>query len=448
MAGSTSKPNVICLSLDSVRADEVSFGAGSQPTTPNLERLSSDAAVFTHAISPSTWTLPVHASLMSGLYPPEHGVISKDSELGEHPTLGELFSAEGYTLNAFSRNHWLQVGEILRGFDIDEQEWMKRHYSKVRNHLSFLLGKTGVFSEADHLYKTLFRPQPDKAVVNRACKFMRRSSKPFFLLIHLNDAHSPYLPPWSIQNQFSNSGYLEVLWNQLYEQYRVYQNQDQYWAENWTPIHDTSKLIRELYRACIYHVDKLVGQVLQTLRVTRHIDNTIIAIFADHGDNFGEDGQYGHLFSLSDSVIRVPFMIYDPTDTLESGTSDVPVQINDLYPTLSRLSGIEPPETHSVDLANGSRNCAYSYHILPKNSHVDEYAEVEDSKMPPKEQFAVWKGPDSRGILYPTEDMYEGDQSLRDCISSHYQSLNILSSKKVDEIDDNVIANLRSMGYL
>lgn len=444
MAGTTSRPNVVCISLDSVRADDVSVGSGDRPsTTPNLERLGRDAAVFERAISPSTWTLPVHASLLTGLYPPEHGLIGRDRELGDHPTLGELLSVEGYETHAFSYNGWLLVGDVLRGFDRDEDDWDPDR--RFRDVLSTL----GIEQQVYSLSEVLFRPQRDEKTVARACDYIRRTSEPFFSLIHLNDAHSRYLPPRSVQDRFTDAGRLELLWNMLYEQRRVQTNMEQYWAGNWTPDSGTAERMRALYRACIYQVDSLVGDVLDALDAAGHMDNTVVAVFADHGDSFGEDGQYGHHFSVADGVIRIPFLVYDPTGALETGSTDALAQPNDLYPTLARLCGVEPPETHSVDLAQDRRDCAYSYHLLAEDSHVDRFLErLEGADPPPKEQFAAWKGPDRRGVWYPAEETYVGDESLRTDLSDHLESLDTVASFEGDEIEDSVVQNLRRMGYM
>lgn len=444
MAGGTFRPNVVCISLDSVRADDVSIGPGEElQTTPNLAELSTDGTVYERAISPSTWTLPVHASLLTGLYPPEHGLVARDRGLGDHPTLGELFSAAGYETHAFSYNGWLLVGDVLRGFDRDERDWDPDR--RFRDALSAL----GIEQQVYATSEVLLRPQRDEAIVDRACEYVRNTSEPFFALIHLNDAHSRYLPPRSIQDRFTDAGRLKLLWNMLYEQRRVRTNVEQYWAGNRSVDPDTTELMRALYRACLYQVDSLVGDVLAALSAADRTDDTIVAVFADHGDNFGEDGQYGHHFSVSDAVIRIPFVVSDPTGSIEPGATDALAQPNDLYPTLCGLCGIEAPETHSVDLARDRRDCAFSYHVLPEGCHVDRFLErLDDGERPHRKQFVAWKGPDRRGVWYPADDTYVGEESLRSELADHLAALDAGEVFEGGDIEDSVVENLRRLGYL
>lgn len=444
MADTRTRPNVVCLSLDSVRADEVTVGSGGDlATTPNLARLGERATVFERGISPATWTLPVHASLVTGLYPPEHGVLARDRELGDHPTLGELFSGAGYETRAFSYNGWLLVGDVLRGFDRDERLWdPDRRFRDA-------LAAVGIEQQVYSLSEVLVRPQRDEAVVDRACDFLQGADEPFFSLIHLNDAHSRYLPPRSIQDRFTDAGRLRLLWNMVYEQRRMEKHPEQYWAGNWTPDPDTADLMRALYRACLSQVDSLVGDVLDALEAAGRAEDTIVAVVADHGDSFGEDGQYGHHFTVSDAVIRIPFLVRDPTGALDPGTADALAQPNDLYPTLTSMCGIDAPETQSVDLTRHRRDCAFCYHMMPEDSHVDRFLErLDGPQPPPRDQFVAWKDPDRRGVWYPTKDVYEGEASLRTELSDHLEALDTVMSVAGDEIDDSVAQNLRRMGYL
>jgi len=115
-----SKPNVVCVSVDSLRADFCSFDDGDARTTPFLRSVTPEATVFESAISPSIWTLPVHTSVFTGLYPPEHGVTSEGRVLGDHPTFAELLAEEGYSTAAFFQNSWLRLSGTLRGFPVSD----------------------------------------------------------------------------------------------------------------------------------------------------------------------------------------------------------------------------------------------------------------------------------------------------------------------------------------
>jgi len=112
-----SSPNFLLLSIDSLRRDFCSFLDDSEHTMDFLERFAADSTVFERAISPSVWTLPVHTSIFTGLYPMEHTVNDEHTVLGDHPTFAELLRTEGYETRSFTHNGWFQSGEITRGFD-------------------------------------------------------------------------------------------------------------------------------------------------------------------------------------------------------------------------------------------------------------------------------------------------------------------------------------------
>lgn len=449
------QPNVVCISIDSVRADEVSFishkgkSMGKSKTTPNLNRLAEKSIVFKRAVSPSTWTLPVHASIFTGLYPPEHGVLDHDIKLGDHPTLGELLKEEGYETKSFYYNSWLGIDGILDGFERQrDPSEAGLDISGRRIYIHRLLARLNIAKQIYHLYSFRKRPQEDKETVRLAIKELKKASKPFCYFIHLHDTHWQYLPPKSLENRFSDASRISLRWN-LYWQYKMFGNRENCWTQEWVPKESITRRMKELYRACIFQADSLIGDLLNTLEEQGYMDNTIIIVFGDHGDNFDDDGLYGHQFSVSNGLIQVPLLIYDPTNQLESEKYRSPANLNDLYPTVLNLCNIDPPSTHSINLVSNKRTTAYTYFHLVDGGYIDSYLDdVSDSQIPPKRQYVAWRSESEKAIWYPDSDTYEGPSELAEDILVHFNSLDLSIDNRYGEINEEVRANLEQMGYL
>lgn len=445
-----SRPNILCISLDSVRADEVSFLDGKL-TTPNLEQLAGQSTVYLNAISPSTWTLPVHTSVFTGLYPPEHGVLDFNRELGDHPTLGQKLREAGYDTRAFFHNSWVEIGGGLRGFEMDQDgnRTTGPDLSGMKEYLAMILKRLRIDKPFYELYLYHNRPQEDERTVRAAADAIDDASDPFCFFVHLNDTHWKYFPPKTLEARFSDAGRFSLRWNQLYWQNRIFENKERYWTGAWKPRRNVSDRMRELYRATIFKADSLVGTLISALEQRGILDETIVVVFSDHGDNFGEDGLYGHHFSVSNALVRVPLVIHDPTDTLEPGTVDIPVQLNDVFPTILQLCGIRPPETNSVDLASESRDCAYVYYHLVDEAHVDEsIPEARRNQTPPRRQYAAWESVERRAVWYPDEETFDGPIELYKILRSHYESLDVSIEALKQTLDAATKEQLKNMGYL
>ena len=175
-AGDARRPNVILISIDTLRADHVSAYGYARQTTPSIDRLASNGILFANASSQSSWTLPSHISLMTSSYPHAHGVHDDDRRLGPgSPTLAESLDQAGYETAGFVS--WLYVGPLFgfdRGFD--------RYTALIdRGAIEFASGGGA---------------RPAAAVTGAAIGFLREPrERPFFLFVHYFDPHMDYRPP-------------------------------------------------------------------------------------------------------------------------------------------------------------------------------------------------------------------------------------------------------------
>ncbi|WP_152422143.1 hypothetical protein [Natrialba asiatica] len=154
---------------------------------------------------------------------------------------------------------------------------------------------------------------------------------------------------------------------------------------------------------------------------------------------------FGHSFSVADELIRVPLLVYDPTEQLTSGRRRSIVQLNDLYLTILELAGEDPPETNSVSLLNESRDAAFVHY-----ERADSELEYPQSAYPPFKQYATWKSPSSKLIYYPEEDRMAGCDSgeLQSKLDDHLTQLNPVHPKGETQLSESVEQQLKNMGYL
>jgi arylsulfatase A-like enzyme len=466
-----SRPNVLCISIDSLRADFSPFITGDGDWTPFLSDLANSSTVYTNAISPSTWTLPVHTSIFTGLYPPEHGVIDEGFILdSSHPTFAELLREHGFSTDWYGRNGWLKVGDILRGFDddagtVDQINDVFTSTGKARVLIRELLDSYAptLKQAASQFYhnplirkirqRRVFTDWRDENTISDAINGIKNAEEPFCKFVHLNDVHWPYKPPKTYAEQYTTCSRLKVELNKLRYQNQVYAERERYWAGLETPNKTELKTMRNLYKGAIRYADDLLSELIQSLKQAGEFENTIIILFGDHGDSFGENGRIGHHLSLADELIRVPLLIRDPTRRIAPGTVTQPVQLNDLYPTILELCGLTPPSTNSVSLLDGSREFAFSHYIIPNPSHMEHFLNrVAETELPPREQVRVWKSDEKNAIYYPAEDeshiVGEAGQVLMDEISRHKETLDTIASDREATVSREVRANLEDMGYI
>lgn len=445
------RPNVLCISIDSLRADAVSFCLGSSPTSPFLDQLAREGTIYTGAISPSTWTLPVHTSVFTGLYPPEHGVLHRNVELGAHPTLAEQLRDEGYATQAYYRNGWLSVGGVLRGFDsrrrIDPDPTTA---TRIAGAIDSVLPGHGV---AVGIRDALHGQTDDEATVDAAIRDLQSISKPFYAFVHLNDAHWPYAPPPEMRHETAGVGTIEAVRNRAIWQSTVLNQREQGWAGQLTLDDESLRVARNLYYGAIAHVDRQIERLIEALETAGALEETVIVVFGDHGDAFGEDGIFGHHFTVDDAVIRVPLLVVDPTNRLQTGTVDNPVNLNDLYPTLLELCGVDPPRTNSQSLLGaGTRDAAFCFYDyteeLAENANADLSA-VPESMLPARKQYAAWAAPSNRTTWYPDSDQWEsGDESLRRRLRQAVEQLEAVPNGGASSVSQDVLRNLADMGYI
>jgi arylsulfatase A-like enzyme len=173
----------------------------------------------------------------------------------------------------------------------------------------------------------------------------------------------------------------------------------------------------------------------------------VIVLFGDHGDLIGENEMFGHSYSLADELIRVPLLVHDPTGQLEERRRRDVVQLNDLYPTILEMAGLDAPETNSISLLDESHESAFVHFLKLTDS-----LELPESEYHPFEQYAIWRSPSSKLVYAPEEDSRELDgnreSGLAKELDEHLKRLLKMPSKGESELASSTRSQLENVGYL
>lgn len=342
-------PNVLLLVLDTVRARSLSAFGHVRPTTPVLERIASEGLLFERAISPAPWTLPSHASLFTGFQPHELSVSWRVPLDDERATLAEVLSSAGYATGGFVANLAYASWEsgLARGFQRYED-----HPISVRQ-LAVESSMVGWMLARGLSFKLLGRDEnlvrKDAATVNR--QFLDwlegQDDRPFFAFLNYYDAHGPYQPPEPYRSQFA-AGEPRGPVSPLHR-----------WLEDpFTDVPDDTAVLREerAYEAAIAALDAEIGRLLEALAERGALDNTILIITSDHGEEFGEYGAYDHGNSMYIDGLHVPLIIRWPGRLPAGGRIGAPVSLRSIPATIAALLGLDDtfPGASLVDSSDWS----------------------------------------------------------------------------------------------
>ncbi|WP_284010677.1 sulfatase-like hydrolase/transferase [Haloarcula pelagica] len=335
--------NVLFVVLDTVRKDRLSVYDPELETTPHLAEFAEEAAVFDNAVAPAPWTLPVHASLFTGLYPSEHGATQEDPYLEGATTLAESLSAAGYDTACYSSNAWItSYTNLTAGFG-DHDNFFQIMPSELLSGPLASVWKTmndndTLRSVADrmvqignkiheHLAEGGGGDTKTPQVIDKTIDFVD-DSEDFFAFINLMDAHLPYHPPEEYAEEFAPGvDSTEVCQNSKEYNCGARDIDDEEWAA-----------IRGLYDAELAHIDDQLDRLFSHLKETGQWEDTTVVVCADHGELHGEHDLYGHEFGIYDPLVNVPLLVKHP-DIDPERDAETTVELVDLYHTVLDAAG-------------------------------------------------------------------------------------------------------------
>ncbi len=324
-------PNIVLISIDSLRADHVGAYGYPRDTTPAMDRLATEGTLFENVVADSSWTLPAHVTMMTGLSSLAHGVdeFAGGRIAPAHTTVAERLSEAGYaTYGIYSGPYLHPVFGLGRGFD---------HYEGVFGE-TLLDGAGFDLDEPDaarritvanaRAHETVTSP----LITDKAVDFLREvGDERFFLFLHYFDVHYDYIPP-------------EEMWRRFDPDYQGSLNVENYRRND--AIHrdmDPEELehVVARYDGEILFTDASIGRLVHALDGLGLSENTLVAVTSDHGEAFFEHGNKGHGRTLFDEVLMVPLILRLPERVPAGARIQQQVRHLDLAPTLLSFAGLE-----------------------------------------------------------------------------------------------------------
>lgn len=282
-----SRPNVLFITLDTTRWDYVSCYDSTHVRTPALDGLAESGVVFERAFTTVPVTLPAHTSLLTGLYPPGHGVRNNGSyRLGESVlTAAEILRDAGY-----------RTAAVTGAFVLDSQFGLDAGFEHYDDDF-------GGSSESRPSFS--YEERPAGAVTAAALELVRdmsesSGSSPLFLWVHYFDPHYPYAPPPPFRERYS----------------------------------------ADPYAGEVAYMDAEIGRLLDGLEEFGVLDRAVIVVAGDHGEDLGDHGERSHGIFLYDSTVRVPLILSCPELLPAGAVFTDPVSLVDVVPTVTALLGL------------------------------------------------------------------------------------------------------------
>jgi arylsulfatase A-like enzyme len=349
-------PNILLISIDTLRADHLSCYGYRRPTTPAIDAIAAEGALFKNAYSAAVWTPPAHASMLTGLYPSHHGAVDYRKLNPSIPTIAGTLRDRGFRTVGFVNNP--AVGEFVgleKGHDEFFEIWKGVTSNNAITRGAHWLHRTGleILGIQDHGAKSTNR------LVKKWLCDHGSEQRPFFMFVHYIEPHNPIDAPHPFKKRFVElNGGEQLDMNKIA---RVAHNPLVCYTDQIELNSAEVQYLIALYDGEINYVDSMVGDLIDSLRAMKILDDTMIIITADHGEHFGEHGHYSHASSLYQPLVHIPLAIRYPRPCPQAAVFTNPVQHIDIFPTILDLLGDE----------SELMSCLPGKSLLPKNGQLE-----------------------------------------------------------------------------
>ncbi len=278
-------PNVILITIDTVRADHLGCYGATDVKTPTLDALARDGILFERAISQVPLTWPSHAAILTGTYPFQNGVQDFTGQPLDprFRSVAQVFKQQGYA-----------TGAVVSAFVLDRSWGLARGFDFYDDAFS-----AETFRQKDI---GLVDRKAGESVTHAISWLQKPARRPFFFWLHLYDPHSPYDPPEPFRTQYRSHP----------------------------------------YDGEIAYADHELGRLIAWLKQNRFYDRTAIVVLSDHGESLGEHGEKEHGFFVYNSTVHIPLIVKPPAGSgFRPGRVAAPVETVAVAPTLTRLAGMK-----------------------------------------------------------------------------------------------------------
>lgn len=393
--------NIFILSIDTWRADYLSYYNKNNVNTPNLDEIAKNGVYFENAYTVVPITTPSHSTIFTGLYPFSHGVRSNGGfKIPENiKTITEFLKEKGY-----------QTGGFVGAFPLDRQFGFSKGFDVYDDDI-----KPKPFSLTPYSAERRAEEVADKAIewMNKIDK-----KKPFFLFVHFYDPHHPYSPPDEYQKKYKENP----------------------------------------YSGEVSYCDEQAGRIFDFLKESKLYKKTIIIFLGDHGESLGEHGELTHMIFIYDSTLHIPLAISGPKIPKGKRIKEE-VSLVDLLPTILKIAEIDLPKyIQGKDLSllwegnkKPKKRFLYSESFLPKIQYhwaplqsLREYP-YKYIKAPEEEFYDLEKDPKEQN------NIYKKDKNNAERFKKKLEIF--LKENKIEKIaniklDKESIQKLQSLGYI
>ncbi len=341
-AGDPGRPDLILVSIDTLRADHLYCYGYERPTSPFLDSLARSGVLFLQARSPSPWTLPAHASMLSGQLPHQHLAVEDDCALGaDLPLVSGALSSVGYRSAAF-------VSTLF----VSSRYGFQRGFQTFQDF--------GILDPETNLEKTVSAEK----IVDSAISWLENLApgEPFFLFLHFYDVHYSYDPPAPYDTIFDRAPRKGDV---------RYKN---YFYHKKHPL-DPQQLGHQVaqYDESIRYVDQQLSRLFHSLEESARTATWIVT--ADHGEELGERGSWGHAHTLFQEQLHVPLLITGPS-VISPNQVETAVGLQDIAPTLAALGGTRLPTAQGIDLSPALAGAS-----LPQRAFVADTSRFSSNRL-------------------------------------------------------------------
>ena len=415
-------PNVILISLDTLRYDHCGFNGYERDTTPFLDRFAKQCVAFDRAYTTMSWTLIAHMSMVTGLYPTQHGVMEAELSLSpEFPTLAERLAEEGYT----------NVGVHYPG-------WLDRRFG---------------FGRGFTTYESAPNAREAERELDAGLKNVR-PGWPYFMFIHLFDIHSGdlvgpsstmYNPPPPF-DEFFMPGAAEKL---------AGVDMKAWWDEPAAPTPEQLEAIKALYDGGIRYTDSMLESWFTEWESKGLLDNTIVIITSDHGEGLRQRlARFGGHGDLNEEGLRIPMLVRLPGGERAGERIDSLVSMVDIVPTVLDLAGFDAdPRLPGRSMLGEAR--PEDEWVFAARSNI-RAAVRRDRKviyrdMDAKLMFDLSEDPQEQTPYGPGQNrerfLAEGPALLEEALAQLNDYFSPPDPRNVGELDESTRDDLKALGY-
>lgn len=343
--------NIVMIVVDQLRADIAYHEHFPEVRTPHIDQLRAEGVTFHRAFCQYPVCGPSRASITTGRYPQQHGVLNNRCLLPpDERTLGQHFADLGYEVVAFGKTHGQNPGFRRVPEPTPFEKTLGSELWGFYHGQSMLSASGGTVDAPDPdmgVYPGELREHYDHVLNQQVDRYLRgrASQRPFLLWVGYHTPHPPFYPPAHLADLYPPEQIaLPAVPPSEQDKPAIQRAPGKEWSK--TPD-DIRRQMISAYLALVTHVDECIGELLALLREQNVLDDTVVVLLSDHGEQLGEHDIIGKFNSFYEGCLRVPLIFRLPGRRCAGQERAHLAELTDVYPTLCALAGVPPPSTVS-----------------------------------------------------------------------------------------------------